>query len=58
MLLVMHNNPNITIKELQNRMGLSESGVKKIIRQLRNAGLIERIGATKKGYWIVIDNIQ
>ena len=32
---------------------LSESGVEKIIRQLRNVGLIEWVGATKKGYWKV-----
>lgn len=55
-LLTMRNNPRITIKDLQGIMGLSESGVKKIIRQLRNAGLVERVGSTKSGYWKVINN--
>lgn len=49
----MQDNAQITIKELQEVTGLSESGVKKIIRQLRAAGIIERIGGNKGGYWQV-----
>ena len=49
----MQENPNITIKELQDAIGLSESGIKKIIRQLRTAGHIERIGGAKGGHWKV-----
>ncbi len=52
----MQETPNITIKELQDAIGLSESGIKKIIRQLRTAGHIERIGGAKGGYWKVITN--
>lgn len=55
-LLTMRNNPRITIKDLQGIMGLSDRSVKKIIRQLRNAGLVERVGSTKSGYWKVINN--
>lgn len=49
----MQTNPYITIKELQDAIGLSESGIKKIIRQLRAAGLVERVGSAKGGYWKV-----
>lgn len=52
-LAAMEGNPDITIKELQQIVGLSESGIKKIIRQLRAAGRIERIGGAKGGHWEV-----
>ena len=49
----MSANPTVTIKELQELTGLSESGVKKIIRHLRTAGTVERIGGNKGGRWEV-----
>ena len=54
---VMRQNPSVTIMELQGITGLSESGVKKIIRQLRADGIIERVGAAKGGHWKVIQTI-
>lgn len=53
----MRDNPAVTIKDLQAITGLSESGVKKIIRQLRADGIIERVGAAKGGHWKVIQTI-
>ncbi|MBR3492445.1 MAG: Fic family protein [Bacteroidales bacterium] len=53
----MRDNPVVTIKDLQAITGLSESGVKKIIRQLRADGIIERVGAAKGGHWEVIQTI-
>ena len=53
----MRDNPVVTIKDLQAITGLSESGVKKIIRQLRADGIIERVGAAKGGHWKVIQTI-
>jgi Fic family protein len=54
---VMRQNPSVTIRELQGITGLSESGVKKNIRQLRADGIIERVGAAKGGHWKVIQTI-
>jgi len=53
-LAAMQRNPLITIRELQEETGLSESGVKKIIRQLRVDGLVRRIGGAKGGHWEVL----
>ena len=53
----MRQNPSVTINELQDITGLSESGVKKIIRQLRTDGIIQRIGGAKGGHWQVIQTI-
>lgn len=50
----MQRDPSVTIKGLQEITGLSESGVKKVIRKLRADGLIERIGGAKGGYWEII----
>ena len=50
-LAAMRRNPNITIRELQEDTGLSESGVKKVIRQLRAEGMVQRIGGAKGGHW-------
>ena len=47
----LRRNPTVTIRELQDETGLSESGVKKIIRQLKAEGLIRRIGGDKGGHW-------
>lgn len=46
-------NPSITIRELQKDTGLSESGVKNVIRQLKAEGLIQRIGGDNGGHWEV-----
>ena len=53
----MQHNPIVTIKELQDITGLSESGVKKNIRQLRADGIIRREGGTKGGHWEVLQTI-
>ena len=49
-------NPNITIRELQDFLGMSESGVKKIIRKHREAGTLVRVGGAKGGHWKIINN--
>lgn len=48
----------LTISELSEKMGLSQSGVKKIIQSLKKTGLLNRIGASKSGKWIVNDTPQ
>lgn len=45
----MQENPMVTIRELQAITGLSESGVKKIIRQLKDEGILSRKGSDKTG---------
>lgn len=54
-LAAMQENPAVTIRELQEIVGLSESGVKKIIKQLRTEGVIKREGGAKGGRWRVME---
>ena len=49
-------NPNITIRELQDFLGMSESGVKKIIRKHKEAGTLVRVGGAKGGHWKIMIN--
>lgn len=45
--------PSVTQQELQELTGLSRSGVRYILQQMRAAGKLDRIGSTKKGKWIL-----
>ena len=50
------SNPNVTRKQLSKIIGLSDAGIKYHLRELTKDGIIAHKGATKKGYWVVIDN--
>ena len=54
-IMAIKENPKINRAELLNITGLSESGVKKILRQLQQKGLLSRIGPDKGGHWEIID---
>ncbi|MBI2258221.1 MAG: winged helix-turn-helix transcriptional regulator [Flavobacteriia bacterium] len=49
--LLIKQDKNITAKEICERLKMSLSTVKRIIKVLRKNGKIERIGSDKTGYW-------
>lgn len=49
----MRDNPNVKTIRLMVITGLSESGVNRNLKKLKELGLIERIGSLKSGYWSV-----
>jgi len=49
----MRDNPNVKTAKLMALTGLSESGVNRNLKKLKDLGRIERIGSLKKGYWSV-----
>ena len=51
----IRNNPNITKKQLQEKLGLGKSTVDLGIKALRENGIIERIGSNKTGYWKITE---
>ena len=51
----MRSNPTISIEELAELCGLTRDGINYIIRNLKNKGIIKRIGPDKGGHWEVID---
>lgn len=50
---LLANDPYLTRRELAEKIGISESGVKKVLANLKVAGKIERVGSNKTGYWSV-----
>ena len=51
----MGTNPAITTAEMAEGLGLSQAGVEKIIRSLKQEGRLQRIGPDKGGHWEVVE---
>jgi Fic family protein len=56
-LSLIKDNNQITIKEICNSIGMSESGVKKVIKKLKDSNILKRVGSLKAGHWEIIDEI-
>ena len=54
---VIRNNPNITKKQIQEKLGKSKTTVDNGISYLKDNGIIEHIGSNKSGFWKVLDEI-
>lgn len=54
---ILMSAPRTTIRQMMNLTGLSESGVKKVLRKLKQAGEIRRVGPDKGGYWEVLTKV-
>ena len=52
-LTIIKENPHITQMQLTKKTGLSYGGVRYVMKQLQMDGILERIGATKNGKWII-----
>ncbi len=50
---LLKDQPGITRKELAERIGKTLKTVQRALNGLRTKRLIERVGTTKKGYWVV-----
>jgi Fic family protein len=51
---LMRKNNKVTIKGICESTGLSESGVKKVIKKLKEEEVIVRVGSLKGGHWEII----
>ena len=50
---LIRNNPYCTASDLAIVIGMTSRAIEKIIGNLKKAGLIERIGSRKSGYWLI-----
>ncbi len=41
-----------------DKLSMSESGVKKVIKKLKDEGTLHRIGSLKSGYWEIKTSIK
>ncbi len=55
-LTAIKNNPDITQKELIIITGLTRRGVEWNLANLKEKGIIKRIGPARGGHWEVIEN--
>ena len=55
-LTLLRENPKLTRKVLAVRIGITRDGVGYHLANLRKAGIIRHVGATKKGRWEVLDD--
>ena len=46
-------NPNLSANAISVELGINGRNVKKNIKALKDAGLIERVGSNRSGYWVV-----
>lgn len=51
---IIEETPHASRKDIAERIGISEDGVKKQLTNLKRMGLIERVGAARGGYWKII----
>ena len=54
-LLLLDENPSLSIPEIAERINKSESAVERAIRKLREEGRLKRIGPAKGGHWKIIE---
>jgi ATP-dependent DNA helicase RecG len=55
-LKLIGENPQITVKKMANELVMSERNVKRILIELVNAKVIDRIGSNKAGNWMIISD--
>lgn len=48
------NNPNITKREIQEKIGKGKTAVDRGIFNLKEKGYIEHIGSNRTGYWKIL----
>ena len=56
MIKLMAENPEITAGKMAEAIGITKRQVETNISKLKASGIIERVGADKKGYWVVLSS--
>ena len=52
-LILLKDNPQMTAQGIADILGKSRRQIERIIAKLKEDGKLERIGASKSGYWVV-----
>lgn len=53
LLILLRQNERHSAKSLSQELGISERQVQRILRNLKDSGVLERVGANRNGKWIV-----
>ena len=52
---IILTNPNITIPELSEKIGITTRSVERNLQKMQKEGKINRIGPAKGGYWKIAE---
>ena len=52
----MRENKRIAIVDMAKIVGIAEKNIEKNIRELKNMGIVTRVGPAKGGYWVVTES--
>ena len=50
---IIKQKSNVTVSEMANLLGVDERTIYRNMEKLKTAGIIERVGSDKSGYWVV-----
>ena len=51
---ILLSNPEINVREIAQKLGMSKSAVSRLMQKLKDKKIIERVGSSQKGYWKVM----
>ena len=54
LLRLINANPSITIPRMMNALSMSDSGIRKVLRNLQAKGVLRRVDGRSKGHWEII----
>ena len=57
-LLQIQEDKTITAAEIAQKIGISSRGVEKNLAKLKREGVLNRTGATKKGFWEILVKLK
>ena len=53
LLLLLNSNPTSTVADAAEYIGITLRGAEKLMKKLKDAGIVSREGSRKTGYWII-----
>ncbi len=54
-LAVLAADPELTQRVLAERVGVTQEGIRYHMRKLKAAGIIRRVGSSRAGHWVIVD---
>ena len=57
-LLLIKQNPQISITAIAETLKMAKSGIAKQMRQLQASGIIKRVGPDKGGHWETVEDVH
>ena len=53
LLILLKKNPNLTQKEMVEKLSVSRATVQRLIKKLIDEKKLERVGGKRYGYWVI-----